>query len=428
MEIVMKSIVLSLILSISSLAFFDTLLPVRRFVHSWIRHTSLLSFLAGYLVIAFTPIPPWLFQPLRLTAVVLLPALFYYQSGILKTLAASILFCGIYWIVSSFTVFAILSFPFSGSGFLLEMDQEIAGGIHMGLMLLFHLRYRNRLSGLGKKRPIRFVISALAGLILIVTFSMTAQDGSATDIRARLAATVCLAVLIGCLFSFVWDLLKKEQEMQTLRLIHERTLSQMNQYRLAEKSDAQLRRHLHDYKNQLGYIQEMLLAEKHAQALAYLSHLTGNLRRSAEYVSTGHAVVNAVLNQKYQAASDLGIVLSITVNDLSDLSMNEEEIVSLLGNLLDNALEACMRLNQDLAKIIQFKMVLEEDQLVLSTRNPLPEPVRIRNNRILTRKSNAPMHGIGLLNVDSVIRSHDGVSVIKCEEGWFCFSAVIPRI
>lgn len=87
-----------------------------------------------------------------------------------------------------------------------------------------------------------------------------------------------------------------------------------------------------------------------------------------------------------------------------------------------------MRLNQDLAKIIQFKMVLEEDQLVLSTRNPLPEPVRIRNNHILTRKSNAPMHGIGLLNVDSVIRSHDGVSVIKCEEGWFCFSAVIPRI
>ena len=89
MEIVMKSIVLSLILSISSLAFFDTLLPVRRFIHSWIRHTSLLAFLAGYLVIAFTPIPPWLFQPLRLTAVVLLPALFYYQSGILKTQAAS---------------------------------------------------------------------------------------------------------------------------------------------------------------------------------------------------------------------------------------------------------------------------------------------------------------------------------------------------
>lgn len=427
MEILVKCFILSLIMAISTLAFLDTLLPRRQFDHSWMSHTCLPAFLAGYLVIAFTPIPAWLLQPVRLTAMISLVALLYYRAGILKNLTASILFCGIYWIVTCLTISLIQSFPFSWSGFLMEKGEEIIAGVHMGLMMLFHFRYKKRFLPVAAGRRIRFGLFSLAGLILIVSFSTIAWDGSTADGRARLAVTVSFIIVSVCLFSFLEDLIKKEEEMQTLRLLHERTLSQMNQYRFARKEDTRLRRHLHDYKNQLGCIQEMLLCGKSTQALTYISHLTGSLRKSTEYINTGHTVVNAVLNQKYQTASELGIILSMTVNDLSGLSMSEEDIVSLLGNLLDNALEACERLNQDLAKIIQFKMVLEEEELILSTRNPLPEPLQIKNNRILTRKAEKHQHGIGLLNIDSIIRSHKGVSVLKCEDGWFCFSAVIPR-
>ena len=98
--------------------------------------------------------------------------------------------------------------------------------------------------------------------------------------------------------------------------------------------------------------------------------------------------------------------------------------MTLLGNLLDNAIEACEKLTEN--KVIQFKMVLEDDQLVLSIRNPVKDTVQIKDNRIVTSKRDKFQHGIGLLNVDSVIRKNNGTSVLKCENGWFSFSAIIP--
>lgn len=160
------------------------------------------------------------------------------------------------------------------------------------------------------------------------------------------------------------------------------------------------------------------------EALDYIAGLTGSLRLSEMCVNTNHVVVNVLLNQKYAEAYDKGIAMTMAANNLSGLMISEEDLVTLLGNLLDNAIEACGKLEQN--RVIQFKMVLEEGQLILSIRNPVKDPVRIRDNSIVTSKHDKSMHGIGLLNVDSVIRKNGGTSVLQCENGWFSFSAMIP--
>ena len=100
--------------------------------------------------------------------------------------------------------------------------------------------------------------------------------------------------------------------------------------------------------------------------------------------------------------------------------MPEEDLVTLLANLLDNAIEACEKLDT-----IQFKMVLEEGQLILSVRNPVNTPVQIKNNMIVTSKKDSLHHGIGLSNVDAVIKKYGGTSVLACDNGCFSFSALL---
>ncbi len=81
--------------------------------------------------------------------------------------------------------------------------------------------------------------------------------------------------------------------------------------------------------------------------------------------------------------------MTFAINDLSKLTMAEEDLVTLLANLLDNAIEACEKLdaeNTALRKNIHFKMVLEEGQLILSVRNPVSTPVQIKNNMVVTTK------------------------------------------
>ena len=104
--------------------------------------------------------------------------------------------------------------------------------------------------------------------------------------------------------------------------------------------------------------------------------------------------------------------------------MSEEDLVTLLVNLLDNAIEACGKLAE--GRIIQLKMALEEGELLLSVRNPVTEPVKIDGKTVESTKKNRFGHGIGLVNVDSVIQKNHGTSVLKCEGGWFSFSAMIP--
>ncbi|MEZ3514546.1 MAG: ATP-binding protein [Lachnospiraceae bacterium] len=120
--------------------------------------------------------------------------------------------------------------------------------------------------------------------------------------------------------------------------------------------------------------------------------------------------------------------MTFVINDLSELTMPEEDLVTLLTNLLDNAIEACEKLdpsNMSIDRIIQFKMIWETGQLVLSIRNPVSSPVRIKNNTIVTSKKDSIQYGIGLSNVDFVIKKYGGTSIIACENGWFSFSAIV---
>lgn len=71
-------------------------------------------------------------------------------------------------------------------------------------------------------------------------------------------------------------------------------------------------------------------------------------------------------------------------------------------------------------------MVMEDGQLILSVRNPVSSPVLIRNNTVVTSKKDPVSHGIGLSNVDTVVRKYHGTSVLKCEDGWFSFSVILP--
>lgn len=426
METVIKCSILSLMMAMGCRAFLDTLLPRRSFRCPWPAHTIIPVLLAGFLIIGLTPIPPYIFQPVRLIFILFLTVKLYYQAGILKSFIVSVLLCEIYWIVSLLAASVPLFLPLPWNRYAVGCEEVVTDFIYLGLMLLFHFKCKGRFLNLSDEHWTRFSLFPLFGLIFMVSIAMTSWDKNPADSRAKLAAILSFLVINGCILYFILAFINKEKEIQQLRLLHERTLSQMNQYRSIQKSSKQQRKYLHDYKNQLNCIQGMLKDGKNAEAIAYISGLTGSIRKSTEYVNTGHTAVNVVLNQKYQEACEEGITMSITANDLTLLSIPEEQIVSLLGNLLDNAIEACKRLNPDLSRVIDLKMVLEDDQLILSTRNPVSAPLEIKNNRIQTQKSDAVHHGIGLLTIDSIIRENLGTSVLKCEDGWFRFSAIIP--
>ena len=424
MEIIVRSLVLSFLTGISCKLFFETILSERRKWPEWVRYTEILAFAAGCMVIAVTPIPPYILQPVRVILILFLITQFYYRTGIVKNLLSAVLFCGVYWLLFVMLVSVIYILPNAGNRNVYDVMEIIVEGILLCMMMAFHTIFKKRARGLSGLRWEKFGFFPMIVMIILVAVGITPEDGPAAGNYARFIVVAGLCILCVSIFYFALWRLEKEEELRWVQLSRERVQNQMDMYHSMQKSYEQQRRLLHDYSNQLQCIQEMLARGETEETLKYLIGLTGNLKKSVDYVNTNNMIVNVVLNRKYQDAQEKGIVMTMSVNDLSMLSISEEEIVTLLVNLLDNAIEACEKLDDH--KVIQFKMVLEKEGLILSVRNPVKEPVKIKDNRIVTSKHDKARHGIGLQNVDSVVRQNDGTSVLKCEDGCFYFAAMIP--
>ncbi len=412
--------------ALSCCLYFGTIAPKREWGQKWIGKTAVFMFAAGFALIACTPVPPYIFQPVRLAVVVGVIAWLYFKIKPLQDLVLSVLFCCIYWMETALAASLIYMLPDRQAGKINVLTEEIVAVFHLCLMLAFRYRHKKSARRLMEAKWERFGIFPIISLIVIMAVMMLPWDkgGSAAQDDVRLVINLGVVVISLCAFYLIGKLLEKEDEMHRLRLLHEQTKNQMNMYHNMQNHYEQQRKSLHDYKNQLACIQGMLEEGGIKETLAYISKLTGGLKKSADYINTGHMAVNVVLNQKYQEAEEKGIIMTMSVNGLSELTISEEEIVTLLVNLIDNAIEACGKLDGN--KKIQLKMMLEEGELILSVRNPVKEPVKIKDGRVVTARVDSQNHGIGLLNVEAVIKKNAGTSVIRCEDGWFSFSAMIP--
>ena len=262
-----------------------------------------------------------------------------------------------------------------------------------------------------------FTIGSIA--VMVLGFELAEENH-----KILLVIAFGLVIMNFMVFYLMHDLLQRERENRNSKLIQERTKNQMNFYRNMNDNYEHYKKKIHDYKNQLNCIQGMLVNGKLEEMQEYIANLTGSFIKDLDTIFTNHAVVDTVINQKYRYAKSKGVLMLLKVNDLSELMMREEDLVTLLSNILDNAIEACEKV--ELNKVIKFKMIVENELLLIATQNPLKEPISILDNKVVTTKSNKEEHGIGLLNVSSIVDKYNGIYAIKNENGWFHISIVLP--
>ena len=106
------------------------------------------------------------------------------------------------------------------------------------------------------------------------------------------------------------------------------------------------------------------------------------------------------------------------VGDVHEICLTEEEIVILLGNLLDNAIAECERVvKAGRDAVIQLKFIHEDGKVILSVKNPVLTKVQIVDNKVQVNANSR--HGIGLKNVEAVAEKYDGSVAFDCDEKEF---------
>lgn len=169
----------------------------------------------------------------------------------------------------------------------------------------------------------------------------------------------------------------------------------------------------------------MLEQGRVSQTFQYIQGLTGGIAKELDRIYTNHPIADAILNMKRQEALNRGINVNFMCSDLREMRLKEDEIIILLGNLLDNAIEATEKCESD--KNIQVWIVQEERQFVITVKNPYVERPRWEEGRIVTLKPDGEKHGYGLAAINDIAERYDGVFGIKTEEDYVKATVLIPE-
>lgn len=181
------------------------------------------------------------------------------------------------------------------------------------------------------------------------------------------------------------------------------------------------RHKVHDFRAHLNTLQDLLQNQEYTAAVQYLSSVTKEQTERLFLVNSHHTILDALFNTKATEALRKGIDIGFELNDLSALPFDVSDMVVLFSNLLDNAIEACERVNGD--RVIRVSVVLKQSFLFSVQNTALP--VEIKNNTVQTTKPNTSIHGFGLSNIKLILNKYHADFVMDYTDGWFQFTGEI---
>ena len=117
-----------------------------------------------------------------------------------------------------------------------------------------------------------------------------------------------------------------------------------NQIRETQNMYNQVRGWRHDYRNHIQNMKILLSEGNYAKLDGYLNELAEDLNTVDTVIKTGNVMADAVLNSKLTTAQKANIKVTVKAGVPDDIVMSDVELCAVMGNLLDNALEACMKL------------------------------------------------------------------------------------
>lgn len=274
---------------------------------------------------------------------------------------------------------------------------------------------------------LKFVFIPIISICLIIT--ILSNDRIITDdVFARIIWMLALGI-VGMnivLFYFIQDAAVKEKQIQEKRILEIESEKNLRLYESVSESLESQRRLSHEYRNQLVCIQSLLGRKEYDGLSTYMEKLTGDVLHDLDYIDANNPLINAILNEKYRQASEKGIVMVYKINDMSDIKMEEQDIVLILSNLLNNAMEACLKCNG--SRIIRLKAMYEDNELTLSVQNTYDGNVDYADGEYhTTKETDSDNHGIGIRNIIKVIDKYNGYYSISHSEKEFSFSIIIPE-
>lgn len=259
-----------------------------------------------------------------------------------------------------------------------------------------------------KKKEWVLIISVL--LISSLSFGViqTALNEAKLSDETTLMLMMCeiglFALNIICLYIMV--LLNKSNRAAEELKLKEQQLKNDIQYAETVRSQYQeIRRIRHDIKQQLATVSGLQFEGKYDKAQKYISKVTDGIEQLDMFMDVGNDFVNAILNSKLSIAKSNGIEVLCNFSGKVE-GINEYDLCNLIGNVLDNAIEAAERVGDN--AVLEVSLFSDKHKLIFTVSNSISKSVLDSNPELKTVKDKPELHGFGIQTIKNIADMYDG--------------------
>lgn len=301
--------------------------------------------------------------------------------------------------------------------------------LFVGLIILSRISTKKNNSvtaDMSDKEWIQFLIFPIFTICAVMLMTSSVIKSYHSDIIAiYYIIAIGLIVLNLVVFHLISEILENSRNMKEAEALRQQSIGQLELYNSMRENYNIQRQRTHEYKNQIVCMDMLMKKKDYSKLEDYIGNISDGLDAQLDMVDTNNDVVNAIFNAKYYEAIKNDVLVVLKINDLSDIKISDNDIVTILSNLLDNAIEAAKQC--DIGKrIVKIKMLYEDAVLSIAVSNSYKaELVLTEDGYIRTTKKDREEHGWGMRNVVATLEKYNAEYIIDYKNGEFVFSIIM---
>ena len=278
-----------------------------------------------------------------------------------------------------------------------------------------------------RKEGAALLVFPVVSIILMFCIFVLCQ--TCTNRSLRLGITVVSLLLIPMnIFQFrIYDKIKEKAKVEKRNLIYQQMVD-LYEKQIAEREETtrKIRQFRHDMKLHLSAVRELAEEKDTDGIISYIDELANDPgMRKSDFANSGNLLLDGLLNQAYERAVKTKIQMKLRLEIPYKLNISDADLYVILGNALENALEASEKVPQE-ERLIELSLVYKNGDLRIGIRNRyVEEPRKDSQGTFLSSKNNSEYHGIGLYSIRETVKKYHGFMDIHTENKIFSLVIVI---
>lgn len=302
---------------------------------------------------------------------------------------------------------------------------------NLSTMVVLFIMWRTKAKAYSLKKVsnvIAFVaIPLLAMMILYITMYVMILTNFQTNIIILLSIICVSMIVIAGIVWFMIARINKDNEIKTKLLLSEQKANLYKQNIISSNSQIETIKLLkHDMKNNISCIDALIEEENYDEAHNICHSLTNKYTSIGTIVNTENYLLNAVLNVEIEKAKSYGIPVKLSITNDLKMFKNSSDIISLIGNILDNAISYLSK-NKVKNNEINFSTGYEGSYSIIKCRNNILDSVLFNNPSLKTDKEDKDNHGKGITIINSIAHKYNGDVIIKERNKEFVITVILDN-